>query len=197
MDLANSFVAENIRNMWRTAIPTAIIHLTSVASLCAQNAPAGGLPSEDAISISSGSIPDVRPIFREHCVACHGAESPPNGLRLDNLSAAALGGDTGRPIVKGTIETNEIYRRVNSTDAAYRMPKGSGPLSATEIETIRRWVLAGCPWSDDPALNSSRRPKAKNWWQPRIALAALDWAVDWALAVEVWLKRNRYLHPFL
>ena len=44
---------------------------------------------------------DVRPIFQDHCISCHGPQKQEAGLRLDVRSAALQGGDSGRVIVSG------------------------------------------------------------------------------------------------
>ena len=91
---------------------------------------------------------EVAPIFARHCLECHGTNDPRGGLQLTSREAAEFGGDTMLPVIGGTLETNEVYLRVSSDDMTYRMPKGAPPLSASEVDTIRRWVEAGTPWVD-------------------------------------------------
>ncbi|HEV3137965.1 MAG TPA: c-type cytochrome domain-containing protein, partial [Pirellulales bacterium] len=59
---------------------------------------------------------DIQPIFVEHCYKCHGGNQRRGGLKLDVLADAQSGGDSGKPILGGTLENNELYRRVSSTD---------------------------------------------------------------------------------
>ena len=89
---------------------------------------------------------DIEPIFFTHCLECHGPEKRKGGLRLDELMYAQSGGDSGQPILGGTLETNELYRRVSSKDRRNRMPKNADPLAAEELERIERWVKQGTPW---------------------------------------------------
>ena len=42
-------------------------------------------------------VADIRPIFAEHCLDCHGAEKQQNGYRLDGREIAIRGGDSGHP----------------------------------------------------------------------------------------------------
>ncbi len=102
---------------------------------------------------------DVQPIFAAHCVKCHGPEVQSSGLRLDGRTHAQAGGYSGATIVGGTLDTNEIHRRVSSTERAYRMPKNAPALSTDQIDTIRRWVEQGAAWpaQESEAANADQR----------------------------------------
>lgn len=91
---------------------------------------------------------DIHPILERHCVGCHGPEMVAGGLRLDSHEHAQEGGFTGLPVLGGTLETNELLRRVSSEDATYRMPKGLPGLTAEEVSRVREWVGHGTPWSN-------------------------------------------------
>jgi mono/diheme cytochrome c family protein len=99
-------------------------------------------PSEGAVSF----LMEVQPIFAKHCVSCHGPEMVSGGLRLDTREEALRGGDSGKPIVGGSLQSNELWARVSSDVAAYRMPKNAPPLSAEEIDILRRWIEQGSVW---------------------------------------------------
>jgi len=89
---------------------------------------------------------DIQPLFARHCLKCHGPEKRSGGLRLDTRELADAGGDSGKPILSGTLETNELVARVTSSDRTYRMPKNAPPLSEQEIADIKQWVSESCPW---------------------------------------------------
>ncbi len=91
---------------------------------------------------------DIQPIFAAHCLKCHGAQRHSSGLRLDSRMLAKAGGDSGRPIVGGTLETNELVARVASHERTYRMPKNAEPLDSREIEHLKLWVEQGSQWPD-------------------------------------------------
>jgi mono/diheme cytochrome c family protein len=108
----------------------------------------------------------VQPILATRCVQCHGPQKRSGGLRLDQRKFALEGGDTGRPILSGDLETNELYRRVSATDRSVRMPKNNDPLSSTDLETIRRWVAQGALWPDkesDSARDASWADGVLRW----------------------------------
>src|SRR5262249_41363072 len=91
-------------------------------------------------------VTDVRPIFTVHCIKCHGPEKHSGGLRLDSRDGAMRGGDSGKSLLGGSLESNELYARVSSTERAYRIPQNAEARSAEEIGTIKRWVEQGTPW---------------------------------------------------
>ena len=104
--------------------------------------PAEGSSEDSTIDF----VIDVRPILAAHCLDCHGPEKHSGGLRLDSHEGAARGGDSGKSLLGGSLESNELYARVSSSDRAYRMPKNAEALSAEELDTIKRWVEQGTPW---------------------------------------------------
>ncbi len=112
--------------------------------------PVDASPTVAAVEESLGDPVDfgagIQPIFEAHCVKCHGPERHSGGLRLDKRELAEAGGYTEAPIVGGTLATNEVYRRVSSTERAYRMPKNSDALRPEDIDKIRRWVAHGAVW---------------------------------------------------
>jgi hypothetical protein len=88
----------------------------------------------------------VRALFQRHCISCHGPQQQSAELRLDSKDAAQRGGLSRQPVVGGTVETNEILRRVKSPDDDYRMPRRKPALSAGDIELLEKWVQRGTPW---------------------------------------------------
>src|SRR5947209_4346689 len=87
---------------------------------------------------------DVRPILSDKCFACHGPDEKQRKakLRLDIEKEARAA------IVPGKPEASELVSRITANDEADRMPpkKANKPLTATEVETLRRWVKEGAKW---------------------------------------------------
>lgn len=117
----------------------------------------------------------IKPILQSKCVACHGPTMGSAGVRFDQRTGVASPGYSGKPLIGGTLQTNEIYRRVSSTDPSYRMPKGQPPLSSAEVELFRRWVEAGTPWPADP-LSADQLAIRRQWFSRE---AWLDYAERW------------------
>ena len=89
---------------------------------------------------------DVQPIFREHCVSCHGPELQMNGFRLDRRADAMRGG-TQTNIGPGNADGSRLYHRVAGDSVGPQMPP-AGPLSAAQIEIVRQWIDEGALWPD-------------------------------------------------
>ncbi|MCU0875657.1 MAG: DUF1549 domain-containing protein, partial [Pirellulaceae bacterium] len=105
---------------------------------------------------------EVLPILSEHCNLCHGvdANQRQGGLRLDQRQAALRGGDSGTPaIVPGKPDDSELVRRITSTDEDQVMPPPSHnkPLSANQIETLRRWLADGAAYQSHWAFVPPRK----------------------------------------
>ena len=94
---------------------------------------------------------DIQPILAEHCAQCHGADEKErqSGLRLDQRDAALKGGESGTAaIVPGKLDQGELVRRITSTDADEQMPPPdhNKPLSAKQIETLKKWIEEGAKY---------------------------------------------------
>jgi ankyrin repeat protein len=90
---------------------------------------------------------DIQPIFQQNCIGCHGPSQQMGGMRLDRRSSAMeiRGGTTIGP---GNAEGSRLYLRLSGTKMGQRMPP-SGPLSAEQIDLIKRWIDEGAEWPDD------------------------------------------------
>ena len=115
--------------------------LTFIALAC-------GAPAVAAAQ-SKGTVDfvrDVQPIFRDHCISCHGPEMQMNGLRLDRR-ADAMRGSTQTLIGPGNADGSKLYHRLTGTAFGQQMPPGRA-LTAEQIETIKTWIDEGAEWPD-------------------------------------------------
>ena len=106
---------------------------------------------------------EIRPILSDNCFVCHGPDEKERqaGLRLDQRGAATKAAESGAvAIVPGQIEASELIKRVTSTDEATRMPPLKGkhkPLTAGQIELLKRWVASGAEYSSHWAFKAPVR----------------------------------------
>lgn len=101
-------------------------------------------------SVSRGDFQrDVLPVFREHCLSCHGPSQQMNGFRLDRRGAA-LGGGTFPVLIPGSSATSRLYLKLIGTQFGLQMPP-TGPLPQEAVNTIRRWIDEGAEWPDEVA----------------------------------------------
>jgi mono/diheme cytochrome c family protein len=89
---------------------------------------------------------DVQPIFREHCISCHGPDQQVSGLRLDRRADAMRGGSQA-DIGPGNAQGSRLYHRLIGTAFGLRMPP-AGPLSTEQTEIIKQWIDEGAEWPD-------------------------------------------------
>jgi len=91
---------------------------------------------------------EVRPLLEQHCWKCHGPEKQKGGLRLDTKEGAFKAADSGeKAILPGRSSESRLIQLVASQDEAERMPSKGEPLSAAQIDLLKRWIDAGAEWS--------------------------------------------------
>ena len=101
-------------------------------------------------------LADVKPILVRRCYACHGpdGESRESDLRFDRRDDATRDRDGYAVIVPGRSDESELLYRIASDDPGDLMPPSGEPLSAEEIDIVRRWIDQGAEyarhWSFEP-----------------------------------------------
>ncbi len=112
----------------------------------------------------------IRPLLRERCVECHGANKQKAELRLDAKSFALKGGDNGAVVVAGKSGESLLWKRIFSESEDERMPpKESGkPLTEKELAAVKAWIDAGAVWPESDADRAAASDKrSEHWaWQP-------------------------------
>jgi hypothetical protein len=106
---------------------------------------------------------DVRPIFSNRCLACHGPDNAKReaGLRLDDAAVATKALDSGHvAIVPNDPGASELLHRITSTDESVRMPPPhfGKPLTEREIAVLRRWISEGAHFSRHWSYVKPERP---------------------------------------
>lgn len=105
---------------------------------------------------------DIRPILSDHCFQCHGPDeaSRDSELRLDTSHMMTAVIDGRRVVEPGDPAASELYRRISATDQAERMPPPDAerPLSAAQIESLRKWIEQGAQWQQHWAFVPPARP---------------------------------------
>ncbi len=87
---------------------------------------------------------EIKPLLTEHCVACHGAEQPKSGLRLDTAAAARKGGDHGAALLAGKADASLMVQALEERHGEIpRMPYKKPPLTAVQIAAVKAWINAG------------------------------------------------------
>jgi len=113
---------------------------------------------------------DIRGIFGQHCIACHGPVRQKGSLRLDLYKEAKKPLASGNLLFDPDLEVSELYHRITSDDPDIQMPKDRPPLRPDQIALIGEWLKAGAVWGDDPETEDG----------PAIPV----WLADWGRFIQ-------------
>lgn len=102
---------------------------------------------EEAPRALPGSFYAVRvaPLFRDHCIGCHGEARQKAGLRLDSLAEVMLGSRHGAVVRPGDARHSELFSRISlpPSDDKAMPPSGKTPLTDDEVTVVRLWIANG------------------------------------------------------
>ena len=127
------------------ATPTA----EATVSIAVKDVPAVLLAVDEGAPLSFNR--DIRPIFSDHCYACHGPDEKTRkaGLRLDFEENAFGELPSGRrAIVAGDLAQSQVVQRLAAHDPDDMMPPSdfTKPVTQEQVNTIARWILQGAKW---------------------------------------------------
>jgi hypothetical protein len=120
---------------------------------------------------------DVRPILADNCFSCHGPDPHTReaGIRLDIREDAILSG----AVVPEIPQASPLLRRITATVPNQMMPPPATgkKLSASQIETLRRWLAQGARYSPHWAFVNPIRPSLPTVRQQGWVRNAIDYFV--------------------
>ncbi len=132
---------------------TASVCAATAAVLLLQSGTAGGPPTR-ATGVSF--LRDVAPIVLKRCAGCHGERRDSGGYRMHTYAAILRPGASGAAgVVPRAATKSELFKRIVA-NGPRRMPMQDDPLSAGQIETIRRWIDAGAVFDGTDPTSSFR-----------------------------------------
>lgn len=112
-------------------------------------------PAQDAQRISLTHFETtIRPLLVEHCLKCHGRTKSEAGLRLDDISRAIKGGDSGPAITPGQPEKSLLVKAIRRDDGLAMPP--SGKLDDHDIAMLVRWIKEGAAWPASQTLGDGK-----------------------------------------
>src|SRR5262249_16177217 len=141
-----------------SAVLGAVLVAAVGALVRAQTTPAA--PAQTASFAS-----DVAPILESRCLSCHGDTMQMGKLDLRTREAALRGGTRGSDLVPNDAEASRVSRGIAGLEKP-AMPAQGGPLTAAQVEVIKRWIDEGAAWGT-AALTTNAASAAT-------ALAALE-----------------------
>ncbi|MFT5030105.1 MAG: mono/diheme cytochrome c family protein [Candidatus Binatia bacterium] len=90
---------------------------------------------------------DIKPIFENRCIDCHGPDKQKSELRVDKRAILLRGGNSGAPsIVPGDARKSHLLDLIRGTDPDEIMPPKGAPLTDAEIALIEKWIAEGAKW---------------------------------------------------
>ena len=96
---------------------------------------------------------DVQTLLETKCLECHNPSKVKGKLLMDTLANMLKGGETGPGLVIGQPDKSEILKRAVLPEGHDDiMPPKGGPLSAAEIDVLKRWIAEGAAWPEGLAL---------------------------------------------
>jgi uncharacterized membrane protein/mono/diheme cytochrome c family protein len=87
----------------------------------------------------------IAPVFKKHCVLCHGSGKSKGGLRLDSYASVMRGGKDGKIVAAGDAGGSELIRRISLDSAAkdFMPAEGKPPLVESDRDLLRIWIDSG------------------------------------------------------
>jgi WD40 repeat protein len=132
----------------------------------------GLVPMLTAFSAPVSFRRDVQPILRASCVACHKPSKDRGDLDVTTYSALMKGGKHGQAVVIGSPDKSRLIRDVSGGEPA--MPEEGEPLTAAEVEVLRRWIAEGA--RDDTQSAMAAESRATPVYERLPSVSALAWS---------------------
>ena len=83
---------------------------------------------------------DVAPILRQYCVGCHNNDDLEGELSVETFKLLMKGGENGIPIKAGDQFESLLAKVITKKAKPYMPPRQEPQLSASQIDTILRWI---------------------------------------------------------
>ncbi|MHC4878525.1 MAG: DUF1549 domain-containing protein [Planctomycetota bacterium] len=124
---------------------------------------------------------EIRPILQAHCQGCHQpakADTAGEYVMTSFDLVMKAGESETAPVVPGKPDESYLVDLITPENGEAEMPKGKKPLSASEIELIRRWIAEGA--KNDTPENAEVRYDAEHpptYAQPPV-ITSIDYSPD-------------------
>jgi hypothetical protein len=124
-------------------------------------------------------VKEVQPILETRCLECHNPDKVKGELLMDTLANMLKGGESGSLVVAGNPDKSLFIERVilpKGHDDI--MPPKGDPLSAGEVDVIKRWIAEGAKMPEGLVLKQKSAAELK-------ALAALEAKLAALQSIEI------------
>jgi hypothetical protein len=101
---------------------------------------------------------DVAPVFKQHCVNCHGADKQKGDLSLATYAELQKGGSSGAVVVPGNPDKSRLFLLTDHR-AEPKMPSESQKIPAEKIALLKLWIEQGAKETAASKVNIPATPK--------------------------------------
>jgi len=105
-------------------------------------------------------VDDLVPIFRQHCMNCHGNDQQKGDLNLASYSALQKGGASGSVIVPGNPDKSRLFTLTDHREEPMMPPKGD-KIPAEKIALLKLWIEQGAKETASSKVNLPAMPKTE------------------------------------
>ncbi|RLS80920.1 MAG: hypothetical protein DWI02_04725 [Planctomycetota bacterium] len=112
----------------------------------------------------------VQPVFKKHCVSCHGLERERGDLNLSSIEGIHAGSSSGPVAVPGKPDESLLYTLSAHLETP-RMPPGKAKIPQRELDLIRNWIEGGMKEraKSVAAVSTKGTPDAKSLSNPPVS----------------------------
>lgn len=101
----------------------------------------------------------IKPIFREHCTACHSEGDKESDLALDTYGATLTGGSSGEVIAEGNASGSRLFALMTHAERPF-MPPDQDPIAKEQIDLVKTWIEQGMPENSGSKIKRSNSAAA-------------------------------------
>jgi hypothetical protein len=102
---------------------------------------------------------DITPVFRQHCLGCHGNEKQKGGLNLATYAEMQKGGSSGAVVMPGNPDKSRLFLLTDHREEPH-MPSKSQKIPAEQIALLKLWIEQGAKENSGSKVNIPAIPKA-------------------------------------
>jgi WD40 repeat protein len=130
-------------------------------------------PQEQTVSFTK----QIYPILTAKCIGCHQTTPRSGGLTATSYLEFQKGGTHGSPFVPGHPEQSLLLKHLTGA-VEPRMPMGMEPLSESDVNLFRQWILQGASDDSSLAAHLDEAPKELPVYQASPVITALAYSPD-------------------
>src|SRR5258707_10765561 len=133
---------------WQVFLSAAALACLALNARASDPADATKVAADHAEKMAAGRdlfTKDIRQIFVDQCLKCHGGDKTRSGLDLATRESLLKGGDNGPAVILGKGKESRLYKLIAHLEDPH-MPSKGNKLSDKQIAAIVQWIDLGPPY---------------------------------------------------